>query len=303
MLEQDSRIKLLFGDVSLPEFVKKLPSIALRPEVHNDVAQAFGIIHKLLCHAYFEYLFIDVAVGKALHTLEMALKIRYKEITFSEWKKNAPLHQLLEWFRSRSYFERDDPDFFAKVKNARNYLSHPTAFRFGGTASLHWIDTTIGLVNDVYDDLDLRKERKVLVRQFDEVVNKFLKDGAKIKGKQGELLLYGLAGSIANNKSTPVRYSFALLPLFDPSGAELNRPIRLQISDVSLFNSRDVMVGFDTEGFPVFLSQELTDDERSSIKRFRERCRSEQEFAMAQNVFFYEADTYLREEFQRMRLM
>lgn len=302
-LKQDSRMRVLFGDISLSEFITKLPSVELRTEVSNDVVQAFQIVHKLLIHAYFEYLFIDVAVTKALHTLEMALKIRYNEITSLSWKKSAPLQQLLEWFRSRSYFERDDPSFFERVRNSRNYLSHPTGFNFAGTASLHWIETTIGLVNDIYDDINLRKERKMLEKQFDALLNVFIKNGVKFKQDGVETLIYGSAGIVVNNKLKPFQYSFALLPMFDPATTELKPPILFQTDDLSIFSSCEIIIGSGSSDKPILLSQKVNSEQKASIAKFSERCKTEDHFSMIQTMMLHDADTFLRKELRKIRSM
>jgi hypothetical protein len=178
ILQRDGRWEVFYEDISLPEFVRKLPSVRFYDEVNQDVKEAFKIIHKLMVHSYYEYLFIDVAVTKALQTFEMALKLRYKELNNKEWNKKSPLEQLIEWFRKRDFFERDDKNYFDHVRGTRNYLSHPERHHFGGSFWFHWISTTIDLINDLYDEVDLRRQRRAITSDIGEKLDTFIINGA-----------------------------------------------------------------------------------------------------------------------------
>lgn len=126
-----------YKDISPSEFVKKVvPAVDFNKDTHQDVVSAFKIIHRLLIYSYYEYEFIDVAVAKAFHTFEMALKLRYKEIKRKEWKGN--LKDLLNWGNKNHLFEISDQGFLDHVRNARNHFSHPERYGFGGSAALHW---------------------------------------------------------------------------------------------------------------------------------------------------------------------
>lgn len=303
LLERDSRIRLLFGDISLQEFITRLPSVHLRPEVNNDVVESFKIVHKLLIHAYFEYLFIDVAVAKALHSLEMALKIRYKELTSLEWKKNAPLKQLLDWFRSGLYFEIDDLSFFDRVRKSRNYFSHPMGFNVAGRASLHWIDTIVGLINDVHDDTSLRKQRKVLEKQFQELIDIAVKEGIKLKQGEAETLIYSSAGVVVNNKLTPCQYSFALLPIFNPDSAEVKQPIFLITADLSIFSSAEIVVNAEDSGEAILLSRNISLEQKTLIEKFSEQCKTEGHYSVVHGVLLHEANKFIISQMKTTRLM
>jgi len=151
-----------------------IPNMNLRNEVSEDISKAYHVIRQLLIHSYFEYEFVDVAVTKLLQTFEMALKIRYEEINVKSWGK-GPLEQLIEWFRKGYYFENVDKNFLKHVRNVRNDLSHPQKHSFGGIGLFHWFDTITDLINDLYGDLDLRKQR---ISEL-ELINKHLKKGVK----------------------------------------------------------------------------------------------------------------------------
>ena len=54
------------GNTSLEEFVNILPKINFYDKVNQDVKDAFQTVRNLLIHSYFQYLFVDIAVTKAL---------------------------------------------------------------------------------------------------------------------------------------------------------------------------------------------------------------------------------------------
>lgn len=116
----------------------------------------------------------------------MALKLRFRELNNSEWNKKWSLEQLIEWFRKRDYFETEDKRFFDHVRNTRNYLSHPERHSFAGMASFHWISTAVDLINDLYEDVEMRKQRRLLVRQVMKGFDDFLKQGkVSLKRRSG----------------------------------------------------------------------------------------------------------------------
>lgn len=117
--------KALYGDISLEEYrTRLLPKILFKDEVHADVKKTFGVIERLLLHGYFEYEFLDVGIIKALHAFEMALKLRYEQLTEKKWNPKSPFEQLLRYFQTGNYFEINAPEFVDHVRKSRNALTH-----------------------------------------------------------------------------------------------------------------------------------------------------------------------------------
>jgi hypothetical protein len=182
MLKRDRRWELFYGDISLEQFVdEKLPAPVFKKDVNKDVVNSFGVVYQLLIHSYYQYLFVDLAVARALHIFEMALWIRYKELNGNEWDlKKKPLSQLIDWFNERFYFEIADKSFLSHVRSARNEMTHLKGFNFAGSASLHWINTVVDLINGLYDDIELRKERWRSTSDNKSKLDLFLTHGAKL---------------------------------------------------------------------------------------------------------------------------
>jgi hypothetical protein len=210
-----------YNNIGFDQFKEKLTSsIKFKQGVNPDVIKAFKIIGQLLTHSYFEYEFLDVAYAKALQTFEMALKLRYKEINGTDWNKKFRLVELIKWFEDRTYFEITDPNFMNQVRHARNYFSHPNRYGFGGYAGLHWISTTVDLINDLYEDVELRKQRF----EYRDLINGALSKmstGAKLQAENLTMIIYNIILLVPNNKVKPSTYAFIITPLFKSMNSQV----------------------------------------------------------------------------------
>jgi hypothetical protein len=228
MLKRDSRWDIFYPDISLEEFAnEKMPKAIFKDAVNIQIKNAFEIVHKLLTHSYFEYLFLDIAVTRALQIFEMSLVLRYKELSDGkEWDlKTKPLKQLIGWFRERHYFEINDERFLTHVRESRNALSHLKGHNFGGIASIHWIDTVCDLINGLYDDVDLRKQRWEATNEFQIKLDAFLSKGAKFQYLDVTYYIYSLGPLKVDNRVEPISCHFSLLPIFDPTSTNPKVPI------------------------------------------------------------------------------
>lgn len=138
------------------DFVKEfLPEIYLKPKVAKAVKENFEVIEKLLLYSYSVYKFYNVATLKSLLTLEMSLKIRYREVTGVEWG-HKPLKLLIDWFQKRNYFEVYNNDFLIHIREIRNMLAHPNDHTFSGPHSRPVIENVLDLINGLYEEPGLR---------------------------------------------------------------------------------------------------------------------------------------------------
>lgn len=197
---------------NLEEFEKLyVPEIYLKPKVHQDVAQNFHIIKQLIRYSFFEYKFYDVATLKSLLTLEMALKIRYKEVTGAEWQKKASLARLMDWFRNENYFEAYNREYLIIIRSIRNSLAHPTEHSVSGPFSRHIIENVIDLINGLYEDPKLRRKRKSLTIN---ILNKLKEFKNGIKCSIGNDFYYAINAwpAFINNKKQPMDIHFYFNP-------------------------------------------------------------------------------------------
>ncbi len=192
------------------EFV---PEIFLKPQVHKDIVENFRIIEKLLEHSYFEYQFYDVAFLKSLLTFEMALKLRYKEINSNDWDKKKPLIQLIDWFQKRNYFEVYNDEYLKMIREIRNLVTHPSEHSFSGPHSRHLIENVLDLINGLYEDPKLRKERMILTTKIINLLHKFT-NGIKCVIDNSIHYAFNAWPGFINNKTTLPEIYFYFNPTF-----------------------------------------------------------------------------------------
>lgn len=198
----------------LETFIKEfLPDTFLKPQVHKDVVENFQIIRRLLEHSYFEYKFYDVAALKSLLTLEMALKLRYKEINSVDWERKKPLIQLINWFQKQNYLEVYNDDYLKMIREIRNHLAHPYQHFFSGPHSRPLIEGILDLINGLYEDPVLRKERMVLTTAIINQLHSF-KNGIKCEINNSSHFAFNAWPAFINNKNTLQEIYFYFNPTF-----------------------------------------------------------------------------------------
>lgn len=282
MIRRDTRWEIFYGDISIEEFVdKKVPKPVFANEVNKDVKDAFGVVEKLLLHSYYEYLFLDVAVTKALHIMEMALCIRYKELNNGEeWdlKKN-PLYELTNWFGKNSLFEVKDPRLLDYIRRIRNHMTHPKGHHFAGTAGLPLIHTIVDLINGLYDDVEVRKVRWESTTDWGTKLEAFLEKGGKLICLGSVFYVYDMGPLKMENRLNPALCYFSLLPLFDLSGKKSKAPLVFECPMEGLAiegNKIDFSLGSDV----VFLTNDLSAEEINQIETFKSKWNSDVEYGM-----------------------
>ncbi len=182
------------------EFINKfVPEIYLRPEVHSDTRENFRLIRKLLEHSYFEYKFYDLGALKTMITMEMALKLRYQKINNEKWGKEKKLVQLFKWFEDRNYFEVYNPEYLKSLRTIRNVMAHPYEHTYSGPHSSFLIQHVIDLVNGLYEDPELRKQRMVKTMSIISFLEGY-KEEIKVYGKDNIYLAHRAWPGFLNNK-------------------------------------------------------------------------------------------------------
>ena len=140
----DGIMQSFVGNETWKSFLENsVPKIWFKPNVSPDIVNSFKVVQKLMEFGYCEYEFCDIAAVKSSLNLEMALKIRYFELTGEDWKlKGKPpkrdLANLIKWFLDHKLFEIEDEQFFYHVRWMRNYWAHPERYGFGGLMYLNW---------------------------------------------------------------------------------------------------------------------------------------------------------------------
>lgn len=297
ILQRDPRWQIFYGDISLEDFMAKLP-IDFYDDVAQDVKDAFGVIHKLMVYSYYEYLFIDVAVTKALQTFEMALKLRYKQLNDSEWTKN--LAQLIEHFRKSSYFELDTRELLDHVRKMRNHLSHPRRHNVGGTVRFHWINTTVDLINDIYEDVATRKQRKGLRNKITKRLRAFIQEGGKIISKDHEILIYDIGHVLVNNLIQPFSVTCSLLKVFDRKSSEIRWPLVITFK-IDALEFKSELIRIDSESKEFILTNALTDSQKNYVKTFNNSVAHDTEVSMDHQSLLFDSQNVMLKKWRQLR--
>lgn len=193
-----------------------IPELHLRPEVHPDVVENFRLVRKLIEHSYFEYKFYDIAALKAVITLEMALSIRYEQLSGQLRKKSDSLQKLLKWFEERHSFEVYYPEYLDAIRSIRNLYAHPTNHSFGGSSIMHIIEKAVDLINELYEDPGLRIKRMELTKNIIAKIESF-DHGMVCDTGEKKYWVYRAWPGFVNNKDDQLAIHFYYKPSFEMS--------------------------------------------------------------------------------------
>ncbi len=220
---KDPRWEPWGGTDDFESFNKNIvPEFYFKDEVPDDVKKSFKVVENLLIHSYYEYEFCDVAASKAWQIFEMALKIRYFELTEENWvkktkkgEKRRNLKNLIDWFQDQNYFEVTNNEYLNHIRNFRNYQTHPNFHSTAGPFMLKWIEQPIDLINDLYENTSLREKRKNKLHWISDELNRIFKNGAVIEYMGKSYILYDCSVIFIDNKNTPDLYYVAFVPIFN----------------------------------------------------------------------------------------
>ena len=203
----------VFGEQTFDEYCLKIPEFFFKKEVPEDVIKNFEIVEKLLALSFYEYKFIDEAYAKAIHTFEMAMNIRHKELLSNT--RNKTFKPLISKLTKLKHFDTDSQTL-EQIEYMRNYYSHPERHSFGGIVVWNRIEFISRLINEMYEDVKLRLEREALTKKFiRELQNAKLDKFLVMEIQEQPTIIYKLQLLLINNKQTPHTYLFACTPLFD----------------------------------------------------------------------------------------
>lgn len=201
---------------SFDEYSEKVAKrIYLKPVVDKHVRGIFRLVQRLIDFAYYEYEFFDLASMKALLAFELSLKNRYKSFKNTHSGNLRTLKEYIEWFWQNGYFETDSKRFLDQIRNIRNNYAHPNFHSFGGPMVSWPIMAVADLINDLYEDVNLRKLRKQETEKINKLLHEMTQSGGILKMNDGTnhpVHLFSLA--FFNNKHIEKKYHFVYKPIF-----------------------------------------------------------------------------------------
>ena len=203
----------IFGGKTFSAYCTHIPKFYFKKEVPEDVVKNFQIVEQLLAHSYYEYRFIDEAYAKALSTFEMAMKLRLKD--FMPQSKKHTFYPLIHTLTKLNLF--DSPLGYLKhLDLIRNHYAHPERHSYGGMFMWNRIEVITRLINEMYEDVTLRKERQTMGKEFIEQLREYKLDlGLVMEIKGLPTILHSMRLLFINNKREPPTYLFVCIPLFD----------------------------------------------------------------------------------------
>lgn len=150
----------MFGINSQEEFVKKFVIPAqFYSQVPDDVKAAYETATYLMAHAWYHWPLYDEALKKLTLLLEMALKIKAKQLNIPSKivnKKGREISKSLSKLISEICAiekEKNLHDLLNKVREVRNMFAHPERNSFmGGIASADIIKKISETINQLFLD-------------------------------------------------------------------------------------------------------------------------------------------------------
>lgn len=197
------------------EFVDRIvPDIIFKEQVSEHIIKEWNTIHHLIALSYYKYQLMDVALDKALMSMEMASKIRFKEIHPGGWKgKFGP---LLNKLHDMNMFDASKEQL-NHIRKLRNHSVHPDRHSFMGPGSLSMIRAIIRLINELHDDLELRLERRALQHSLEHFWKSIPLGVWTYKTGNHQSTLSQLTCFLIDNKEPKPVYYFLVTPTFDLS--------------------------------------------------------------------------------------
>lgn len=164
----------IYGINSREEFVSRyVVEGKFHKNVPEDIAKSFVTVSYLLAHSYYHLPMFDEAFSKALLIMEMAIKLKAKQLNIpikqSPNKKGLTLDKKL-WTIIDEICKKDEliflkPDF-DRARHIRNNKMHPDRHSFAGTMS--FADSNVRLFVNIINLLFLDRNKLVELHEINE---------------------------------------------------------------------------------------------------------------------------------------
>lgn len=145
--------------------------------VPKDVIDAFSTVEHLIAHAYYYYPMYDEALAKVLRTIEMAVRLKCKELkieTEIKTKKGktipTPFADLIKAITNTE----PDKDLFLSLdtfRYLRNSLMHPERNSYMGGMSIPAILRSVNAINELFAPVTFFTNRTSLLNSHSSKIN------------------------------------------------------------------------------------------------------------------------------------
>jgi|688.fasta_scaffold02881_12 hypothetical protein len=202
---------------NLQEFKNRLlEEVNLKGQVPEEIKEQLRVIEKLMIHCYYEFDFIDVAMLQAIIVLEKALKYRYVELGNTLTNK-IHFEDLINWALREKLFEDDNPDIYHGLRRIRNEKVHSQVNGKGGISYLKGVYRIFDFVNDLYENVELRKERWKTLKNIHETFESTFPNGLIFNANGKRWIGYKVIPVFFNNKKANPDLSLSLTKISEPN--------------------------------------------------------------------------------------
>ncbi|HEV7332706.1 MAG TPA: hypothetical protein VGN63_16830 [Flavisolibacter sp.] len=129
------------------------------PCVPEDVTEAYNIAEHMMAHAWYHYPLYHEALSKVLRIIEMAVKLRCRQLQIAlsrkvtkkgrETEEKRPLKQLMDDL-VKAEPEKALASQFEVARSLRNLLMHPDSHTYSGAMSIRFIMQSVTLLNTLF---------------------------------------------------------------------------------------------------------------------------------------------------------
>lgn len=156
-----------------PTYESYLETFLIRGNFHSrvpePVVKSFETVEYMMAHAYYHYPMYDQALNSTLLVVELAIKLKCKELSIPIANKNktgkaipVPLEQLVKKIHSTELSKELELDLVA-FKELRNAMMHPERHSYMGGMSMAYIVRSVNLLNALFAPLSFYDLRNSLL--------------------------------------------------------------------------------------------------------------------------------------------
>jgi hypothetical protein len=200
---------------SFQSFVSSYPAFVCRKEVPESIRNKLRVAHKLLIHSYYEYAFLDIAFVRTMQIIEMALRVRYRELENDEPTRHLSLERLIRWADRKGLLE--EPEARAQIfRFVRNFAVHAKSETLYGVSIVPTIYGAVDFINELYEIVELRVKRKSIESEVQQALTRVVRDGAILTLNGVRLIVYLAECLYCEIGDDGYVLHIGFMPIFDP---------------------------------------------------------------------------------------
>jgi hypothetical protein len=248
-----------------------VPELYLKATVDDRIQNEIQTIRALFVHSFIQFDFAEIGVSRATHIFEMALRIRYEEVTKTVWD-SRPLRQLILWFFDNGYFETSNLKYIDHIRDIRNDATHLSSEQINHYPRFFFAEKITIAINDVYECPLLRSQRFSYRNKINEAFKSLFVNGATLERVNSTLLIYNADVIFVNNKFPDPLVTVRFWPIFEVVNESINElPIIIDLPQSRILEKSDSIV-FDAADGPHIFRHAAPGDEVNTFNDWNVRA-------------------------------